>query len=156
MSRQNDPRTARRKNQKGGKHVDVSQQVRQDDTAADDVAKTKTAKTANETKTAKPDKAPKAEKVKKTKTPKKKEFDVPLPEDLPDSAVPFQMYSARSFERGKWRWRGPYKRISMAEQVAHGDLDKVKIVQVWYDTDRDIVLRYLDEAEMDQYNAYSF
>ena len=68
-----------------------------------------------------------------------------------DGVVPRQMYRAQSFEDGKWRLRGPFKMISQAEQAAKGDLSKVEIVQVWYDTRSGISLSDLTAEEMERY-----
>ena len=70
---------------------------------------------------------------------------------FPEYIIPKEMYEAKSFEGGKWRLRGPYKRISQAEQAAKGDLSKVKIVQVWYNTHNDRVVRQLTAEEMEKY-----
>ena len=65
--------------------------------------------------------------------------------------VPREMYEAKSFENGKWRLRGPYKRISQAEQAAKGDLSKIKIVQVWWNPERDIICGYMSAEDMERY-----
>lgn len=69
----------------------------------------------------------------------------------PDGAVPREMYEAKVFENDNWVWYGPYPRISRAEQAVNGDLSKIRIVQVWYDNDRDIVIRRLTAEELDRY-----
>lgn len=69
----------------------------------------------------------------------------------PKGAVPRQMYEAEVFEDDKWVLYGPFPKISRAEQATNGDLSKVHIVQVWYDHDRDIVIRQLTADELDRY-----
>lgn len=69
----------------------------------------------------------------------------------PDGAVPREMYEAKVFENDNWVWYGPYPKISRAEQAVNGDLSKIRIVQVWYDNDRDIVIRQLTAEELDRY-----
>lgn len=71
--------------------------------------------------------------------------------DIPANVVPRQMYEAESFEDGVWRKRGPYRLVSKAKQVAKDDLSRIKIVQVWYNTDTETIIRYLTPEEMDKY-----
>lgn len=94
---------------------------------------------------------PKVEPILETVEPEVQEPEVENASEPQSDAIPREMYEARVFENGKWRLRGPYKRISQAEQVAYGDLSKVTIVQVWYDPERDVVLGYLSAEEMDCY-----
>lgn len=69
----------------------------------------------------------------------------------PKGAVPRQMYEAEVFEDDKWVLYGPFPKISRAEQATNGDLSKIHIVQVWYDHDRDVVIRQLTPDELDRY-----
>lgn len=69
----------------------------------------------------------------------------------PENMIPREMYEAKVFEGGKWRLRGPFKRISQASQATHGDLSKVDIVNVWYNPERDVILGYMTAEEMERY-----
>ena len=70
---------------------------------------------------------------------------------IPEGAIPREMYMAKTFKGGKWRWCGPYQRLSQAEQAAHGDLSKTKIINVWYDPEQDAVLGYMSAEDMECY-----
>ena len=69
----------------------------------------------------------------------------------PEDMIPREMYEAKVFEGGKWRLRGPFKRISQASQATHGDLSKVNIVNVWYNPEHDVTLGYMTAEEMERY-----
>ena len=84
--------------------------------------------------------------------PQQKTQPEPQPQvGLRQGLAPREMYEAECFDGGKWRLCGPFKRISQAEQITMGDLNRVNIVWLWWDYKKDIPCGYLTADDMLRY-----
>ena len=91
-------------------------------------------------------------KAKAQPQPQQKAQPEPQPQvGLRQGLAPREMYEAECFDGGKWRLCGPFKRISQAEQITMGDLNRVNIVWLWWDYKKDIPCGYLTADDMLRY-----